>query len=71
MVKIVSIPLRMSTDAVRGNVLLALIVVSITLFICEIAYEVIVRIASWMVGKIYLQKVSEKPHHNTDLFSDL
>ena len=50
-VKIVSIPLHMSTDAVRENLLLALIVVAITLAICSIAYEVIIRIAPWMVGK--------------------
>ena len=50
-VKIVSIPLHMSTDVVRENLLLALIVVAITLAICSIAYEVIIRIAPWMVGK--------------------
>ena len=50
-VKIVSIPLQMSTDVVRENLLLALIVVAITLAICSIAYEVIIRIAPWMVGK--------------------
>ena len=44
-VKIVSIPLRMSTDAVRENLLLALIVVAITLAICSVTYEVIVKIA--------------------------
>ena len=50
-VKIVSIPLCMSTNAVRENLLLALIVVAITLAICSISYEVIIRIAPWMVGK--------------------
>ena len=50
-VKIVSIPLHMSTDGVRENLLLALIVVAITLAICSAAYEVIVRITPWMVGK--------------------
>lgn len=50
-IKIVSIPLHMSTDAVRENLLLVLIVVTITLVVCSMAYEVIVRIAPWMVGK--------------------
>ena len=50
-VKIVSIPLHMGTDAVRGNILLAMIVVAATMFICSVAYEVIVRIAPWMIGK--------------------
>ena len=52
-VKIISIPLHMSTDAVRENLLYALIVVAITLIICSAAYEVIVRIVPWMVGKRY------------------
>lgn len=47
-VKIVSIPLHMSTDAVRENILLAIF---ITLIICSVAYEVVIRIAPWMVGK--------------------
>ena len=51
-VKIVSIPLHMGTDAVRGNILLAMIVVAVTMLICSVAYEVVVRIAPWMVGKI-------------------
>ena len=50
-VKIVSIPLHMSTDAVRENFLLAMIVVGITMFICSVAYEIVIRIAPWMVGK--------------------
>lgn len=51
LVKIVSIPLRMSTDAVRVNFLLAMIVVAVTMLICSIAYEIVIRIAPWMVGK--------------------
>ena len=51
-VKIVSIPLHMGTDAVRGNILLAMIVVAVTMLICSVAYEVVMRIAPWMVGKI-------------------
>lgn len=50
-VKIVSIPLHMGTDAVRENILLAMIVVAVTMLICSVVYEVVVRIAPWMVGK--------------------
>ena len=50
-VKIVSIPLHMGTDAVRENFLLAMIVVAATMCICSVAYEVAVRIAPWMIGK--------------------
>ena len=50
-VKIVSIPLHMGTDAVRENFLLAMVVVAITMTICSMAYEVIVRVTPWMVGK--------------------
>lgn len=50
-VKIVSIPLHMGTDAVRENFLLAMIVVAATMCICSVAYEVAVRMAPWMIGK--------------------
>lgn len=50
-IKIVSISLRMNTDAVRENFLLAMVVVAVTMIICSVAYEVVVRIAPWMVGK--------------------
>ena len=50
-VKIVSIPLHMSTDGVRENFLLAMLVVAVTMLVCSVAYEVVVRIAPWMVGK--------------------
>ena len=50
-VKLVSIPLGISTGAVRSNVLIALIVVVLTLAICAVAYEVVIRIAPWAVGK--------------------
>ena len=50
-VKIVSIPLHVSTDAVRENILLAMIVVVATMLICSAAYEVVIRIAPWMIGK--------------------
>ena len=51
LIKIVSILLDTGTDAVRGNVLLAMAVSAVTLVICSMAYEIIVRIAPWMVGK--------------------
>lgn len=55
-VKIVSILLNVGTDAVRENFLLAMVVVVITMAICSTAYEVVVRLAPWMVGK---KKVKE------------
>ena len=55
-VKIVSILLNLGTDAVRENFLLAMVVVVITMAICSTAYEVVVRLAPWMVGK---KKVKE------------
>ena len=55
-VKIVSILLNVGTDAVRENFLLAMVVVAITMAICSTAYEVVVRLAPWMVGK---KKVKE------------
>lgn len=56
-VKIVSMPLYMGTDTVRENFLLAMVVVAITMAICSMAYEVVVRAAPWMVGK---KKLKEK-----------
>lgn len=50
-IKIISIPLQMSTDAVRENFLLAMVVVIVTMAICSVAYEIIVRIAPWILGK--------------------
>lgn len=50
-VKIVSIPLHMGTDTVRENFLLAMLIVAVTMLVCSVAYEVVVRIAPWMVGK--------------------
>lgn len=49
--KLVSIPLHMNTDTVRENFLLAMIIVAITMIICSLAYEIVIRIAPWMVGK--------------------
>ena len=48
-VKIVSISLHMGTDVVRENFLLAMVV--ITMAICCMAYEAVVRVAPWMMGK--------------------
>ncbi|MBQ8514256.1 MAG: acyltransferase family protein [Ruminococcus sp.] len=50
LVKIVSVPLNMSTDEVRANAALALVVTAVTLAICSLAYEIIIRILPWMVG---------------------
>lgn len=50
-VKIVSMPLHMGTDAVIESFPLAMIVVAVTMLICRVAYEIVVRIAPWMIGK--------------------
>lgn len=55
MLKIVSISLHMGTDVVRENFLLVM-VVAITMAICSMVYEAVVRVAPWMVGK---KKVKE------------
>lgn len=49
-----SISLHMGTDVVRENFLL--VMVTITMAICSMAYEAVVRVAPWMVGK---KKVKE------------
>lgn len=51
MIKILAVPLGVSTDVVRENFLLSMIVVTITMAICCVFYEVVVRVAPWMVGK--------------------
>lgn len=51
LIKLVSIPLRVSTDAARSNFLIAMIVVALTLIICAFVYEAVIRIAPWAVGK--------------------
>ena len=56
MLKIVSISLHMGTDVVRENFLLVMVVVAITMAICSMAYEAVVRVAPWMVGR---KKVKE------------
>ena len=50
-VKIVSIPLHMGTDAVRQNFLMAMIVVIGTMIVCSVTYGVVIRLTPWMVGK--------------------
>lgn len=50
-VKLVSIPLHMETDTVRENFILVLIVVTITMMLCGVVYEIIVRTVPWMIGK--------------------
>ena len=50
-IKVLSIPLGVSTDFVRGNFLLAMVVAVITMAICSAAYEVVIRLAPWMAGK--------------------
>ena len=56
MLKIVSISLHMGTDVVRENFLLVMVVVAITMAICSMVYEAVVRVTPWMVGK---KKVKE------------
>ena len=51
-----SISLHMGTDVVRENFLLVMVVVAITMAICSMAYEAVVRVAPWMLGK---KKVKE------------
>ena len=51
LVKLVSIPLGISTDAARSKFVIAMIVVILTLAICAVAYEIVIRIAPWAVGK--------------------
>lgn len=49
--KLVSIPLHLSTDDVRSNFYMAMIIVVMTLVICAAVYETVIRIAPWAVGK--------------------
>lgn len=51
LIKVVSILFHMGTDAVRENIALALIVVVVTLVISAVVYEVLLRIAPWMIGR--------------------
>lgn len=49
--KLFSMPLRMDTDVLRSNIILAGAVVTVTLGISCIAYEIIKRFLPWMIGK--------------------
>lgn len=51
MIKMLSIPFHMTTDGVRENFALAMIVVVVTLAVCAAVYEIVVRITPWMIGK--------------------
>lgn len=51
LIKLISIPAHMSTDAVRSSGLLAFIVVALTVLACSIVYEFVARILPWMIGK--------------------
>ena len=51
LIKVISLPLRMSTDAVRGNLILALMVTTLTLFTCSVVYQIINRFFPWVIGK--------------------
>ena len=46
----------MGTDVVRTNFLLDMVEVVITMAICSVVYEAVVRVAPWMVGN---KKVKE------------
>lgn len=48
MLKIVSISLHMGTDVVRENFLLVMVVVAITMAICSMVYEAVVRV-TWVI----------------------
>lgn len=50
-IKLVSIPLGMDTDTVRENFMLSMLVVGLTMAICSFVYEVVSRIAPWMIRK--------------------
>ena len=50
-VKIVSITLHKGTDAVRENFFLAMLIVSVTLVVCSMIYEIVIKITPWMLGK--------------------
>lgn len=50
-IKLMSILLGISTDALRENFLLVMTAVGLVLLICSTIYEFIVRIAPWMIGR--------------------
>lgn len=50
-IKLVSILLHIDTDALRENFLLVMLVIAITMTVCSVVYENVVRVAPWMLGK--------------------
>lgn len=50
-IKVLSISLRIDTDILRSNFPLAMLVVIVTLVTCCMVYEIVLRIAPWMIGK--------------------
>ena len=51
LIKLVSVALHLGTDVARTNFLIVMSVVVLTLMICTVVYEIVVRIVPWMVGK--------------------
>lgn len=50
-IKVISMMLHTNTNLIRANFSLAILVVVITMIVCSIAYEVIIRIIPWMIEK--------------------
>lgn len=50
-VKIISLPFHINTDTVRENFILSMVIVVITMLICSLVYEIIVRIIPCIIGK--------------------
>ena len=50
-IKVISMMLHTNTNLIRANFSLAILVVVITMIVCSIAYEVIIRIVPWMIEK--------------------
>ena len=50
-IKAVSVVFNLDTENVRENLLLALLIVSITMVVCSIIYQLVDRFFPWMIGK--------------------
>lgn len=50
LIKLFSYAAKLSTDAVRGNMLYAAIIAILTLAICFAAYKIVFRFMPWMIG---------------------
>ena len=50
-IKVISILLNCSTETMRNKFFLSMLVVIITLMFCSVIYEVVVKVAPWMIGK--------------------